>query len=770
MSLFHYYHIFIYLLLCFFPLSVFLALRVIGLPWIVAGVGAVLGTHISTDGLYGLDPSSFLWRGYGLSSQLFAMIWFPLAVAFSFKYLTANTFIPIKTLGNEFLKQLIDILPSSLSTVFDNGKGKMKFSQIAFQAFHDTHMEPTNNAGNKNSAIHNQNLRAADQENVHFPGHWYFWGAVTFTIFTTMGHLGLGVMALLSAAVFAVTDPLIHTLEKHSLSAIRDSLLRSVIRLGFLGLAVIFFLSYWIIPTVLYNNFHNISVWDPIWKFNSYGWKEVLIRFFNGNLFDWGRAPVFTLLTLIGAFTAAFIHRGQGSGVKGQVDSQATLNNNTQYLIHNSYFGFTLLFLFWLVLYFGRTTWGGLIDLIPGMTEFHISRFLVGLHIAGMFAAPIGLYSLALGISYLLFKIISTKKHVKPGHIPQWLTWSIILVTLFLVARPLYTYTIYYNELNDKLIVQGNDNYLRDSPAIDGMMAEIRKLPPARVFAGRGGGWGKNFTLAETQMFMHISTYGIPTALWLPETWSPNSDTEQYFSEDVAKDYDIYNLRWIAAPPSVPPQPFWKVVMTHNSWVIYEAPTSGYFTIGRRNMTVVADKTDLINIVRLWIQSPVPTQKLYPEILFKKPAKPLSWPVPVVEMTDEVTYKNLKTDSGFQNIWAQNPIYAGDPPSVSLIGPEKVDTDMIFETKVEVSPNCSQCLVVLKQTYHPNWRVWINGKPVKTMIVFPFHMGIPMDQPGIHEIKAAYIPHPVKLPLIIIALVTGIIILLGFYKNKRNLK
>src|SRR3972149_4961448 len=73
-SLFAYYHVIIYLLLSFFPLSIFLALLITGLSPLAAGTGALLASHLSTDGLYGLDPASFLWRGYGLSSPLFALI------------------------------------------------------------------------------------------------------------------------------------------------------------------------------------------------------------------------------------------------------------------------------------------------------------------------------------------------------------------------------------------------------------------------------------------------------------------------------------------------------------------------------------------------------------------------------------------------------------------------------------------------------------------------------------------------------------------------
>ena len=85
-SLFQWYHLIAYLLLCFFPVSVFFGLKAARFSWLIAGIGAVLATHISTDGLYGLDPPSFLWRGYGLSSQLFSMIWLPLAIGFIYRF------------------------------------------------------------------------------------------------------------------------------------------------------------------------------------------------------------------------------------------------------------------------------------------------------------------------------------------------------------------------------------------------------------------------------------------------------------------------------------------------------------------------------------------------------------------------------------------------------------------------------------------------------------------------------------------------------------
>ncbi len=619
-GLFTYYHWVIYLLLCFFPLSVFLALRIIDLPWLAAGIGALLATHLSTDGLYGLDPSSFLWRGYGLSSQLFAMIWLPLALAYTWKYFSTNT-------------------KSGL------------------------------------------------------------WPAVIFMTATVMGHLGIGIIALLSLIPLALAHPSKQTLIKFIV----------------LGGTVIFLLSYWIIPIVMGDNFHNISFWDPVWKFNSYGAKETIVRLFNGDLFDFGRFPIFTLLIFVGAFAC----------------------------IQKRWKSFTFLFLFWFFLYFGRTTWGGLIDLIPGMKDFHLSRFLVGVHIAGIFLAPIGFEWLVSLIPDRRIRILG------------------ILGILGLLLPPIYQQTIRYSQFNDTLIARANENHKKVSGDEQKLFAKLRSLPPARIFAGRGGGFGKDFRVAETPYYMQLSTFGLPTTLWLPETWSMNSDTEQYFSEDQAKDYDLYNMRWVAAPPDQKPQPFWKKIDEAATWKLYEVPTSGYFTTGVRPAIVAVDKRSFVNVVRLWIQPDAPKNGLFPELTFDKDY-PKTTGLPNFKMIDEVTYKT--PDQKTHNLWNEPPQYQQSTFS-AILQTEVVDSDMIFKTHVEVGENCVECLVILKQTYHPNWKATVDGKAVTPIIVFPFYIGIPVTQ-GTHEVIVSYEPSGLKMGLLFVEIVSIIAFILYTIKSK----
>jgi hypothetical protein len=695
MSLFTFYHWVIYFLLCLFPLPLFIALRVIGLSWFMAGVGAVFGTHLSTDGLYGLDPSSFLWRGYGLSSQLYAMIFFPLSLAFSWKFMNESSAVSLQ-----------------------------------LSAFHDLLKNKT------------------------------FWLAVLFTVATVSGHLGIGMMALLSVGIFALARPLSKLVAQESIRDIKEDGIESFIRLALLGGTVILFLAYWIIPTMTGNNYHNISYWDPVWKFNSYGWKETVIRLTNGDLLDFGRFPVLTLLTFIGAFLAPFLLFKKTSAVSSQQSTNNVPTSNFQHPTSLSYFAFSLLFIFWVMMYFGRTTWGGLIDLIPGMTEFHLSRFIVGLHITAMFLAAIGFSGIVNAVAKTFQSLLATNAKQKASDVPWWAHIALGVVLLSIIAPPVYNQTTKYNELNDKLIVQANGNAAKIQTDVDEMMKELKSLPPSRVYLGRGGSWGKNFKIAETEMFMYASNFGIPTVCWLPETWSPNSDIEQYFSENQKNDYDLMNLHWVMAPPTEKPQPFYKEIKRNPSWVLYEVPTSGYFEVGTRNMAVITKKTDYVNIVRLWLQSSIPSTKLFPQIAFKKSEIYTPGDMPIIQMVDEANY--LTAQGKRQNIWGINPLYGGDAPKAQLVGPESVDRDMVFKTTVKVEQGCKNCMIILKQSYHPSWIATVDGRQVKPITVFPFYIGIPLETSGVHEIVVSYKPSSFKV-IMLTASVAAALILIGYF-------
>lgn len=656
LTLFQYYHWVTYLLLSFFPLSLYLALLVIGLSPVTAGFGAIIATQLSTDGLYGLDPSSFLWRGYGLTSQLYAMVFFPFAIAYAWKYITD-------------------------------------------------------------------------------PKKKYLIPAIISLAATTAGHLGIGIMAFLSTGILAISP----TIQKLANSAWNrptwNELWSNIMKVLWLFGGVGLLLGYWILPILKDGNFHNTSVWDPIWKFDSYGYRIILKNFFNGDLFDFGRFPTLTMLTLIGLFSAASV---KIFTAKKYIDEQ------------RDYFPFAILFVAWLLLYFGTTTWGSILYLIPGMSDFHISRFIVGVHMAGLFLIPFG-------FQWLLDSHAAIHHRFHFPVAPFFVSGTLFAA---LIAVIVYPQTMSYSSYNDILIKRANTNFAAvssDSRLLLTTLYSLLASSPGRVFAGRGGSWGKNFRVAETPYYMYLSTYGIPTVLWLPETWSPNSDTEQYFSEDKATDYSLYNIRYVVTPTNLPKdqiQPFWKPLAASKTWNLYEVPTDGYITTGVRPAIVSSTKLNYTNVIRLWIQSDTPKQGLYPELTFDK-SYPVKYGLPNFRMVDEVLYK--VPDGSIHDLFAENPKYIA-PTGDTFVTPKVIsqsdDHDMIFSTKVEVPAGCTECVVILKQSFHPSWKATIDGKPVTTMIVFPFYIALKLDSPGTHEVVFSYQASFLKTVLLLIALVS----------------
>lgn len=82
------YHLFIYLLLVFYPLIVYYSLRKMRLESLPSAGAAVFSLALSSINGYGLEIGSFIWRGQGLYAQLWASFLLPLTL--SSIYITLN--------------------------------------------------------------------------------------------------------------------------------------------------------------------------------------------------------------------------------------------------------------------------------------------------------------------------------------------------------------------------------------------------------------------------------------------------------------------------------------------------------------------------------------------------------------------------------------------------------------------------------------------------------------------------------------------------------
>src|SRR5204862_1512677 len=96
----------------------------------------------------------------------------------------------------------------------------------------------------------------------------------------------------------------------------------------------------------------NHSRWEGQWKWDSFGASYVFRSLLRGDLFDYGRLPVLSLLVLVGAL-ACIVKMSKGAIRSGESDS---LSETYRFLLLGA--------VLWLLLFCGRPAWGVLFTLL----------------------------------------------------------------------------------------------------------------------------------------------------------------------------------------------------------------------------------------------------------------------------------------------------------------------------------------------------------------------------------------------------------------------
>ena len=192
-------------------------------------------------------------------------------------------------------------------------------------------------------------------------GRGYFWATLLLAA-TLMSHLLYGYMAFLTLGILTFIQPM-RLADPWSFLAAMWTRWRRMLVLLLLVVAVT---SYFLIPLFLdrpYLNNNNL----PQITYDSFGHSAVLRGLAKGYVFDFGRFPSLTILTAFGFVICLFRWREE------------------RYVIP------VAIFLVWLLLFFGRSTWGALINLLPMSRDLHMIRFMAMVHLGGIYLMAVAL-------------------------------------------------------------------------------------------------------------------------------------------------------------------------------------------------------------------------------------------------------------------------------------------------------------------------------------------------------------------------------------------
>ena len=587
-----------YVLLVALPITVFWSLRRMGVAAAGAAMAAAASPLLSGDFRYGFDYDSYIWRGFGMFTQLAAMHLSFVTVAVAWSALRSRK------------------------------RSDIVWLALALAALVLTHL-----------------------------------------IYAYMMAITLGVLAIVG-------------------SESRGDIARRVLRLVYAGIPAAA-LSAWLwLPFIAQPAFLGASPYLQAEKYDSYGAAKILGWLVSGDLMDHGRLPVITALTALGIVAAIFLRRTPLARTA------------------------LVLFVLWLVLYFGRPTLDGLVSLFPMHDGLLLHRFIGSVELFAIVLVGIGAawaYELATSSLPSSLRLSPRLRLALAG-----------VVALLVLAPAMVERASFY---------ASNATWMRQTQAaIDSdvdartILASLRTRPAGRVFAGlRSTGYGPLMDFGipfNSVRFSDLLVYSaIPVVAAPYSSLSLNADLMWDFAIDRPEDYQLFDVRYVVAPSGTAMPAFLQPITRTTRYVLYAAPTTGYAVYGAiLDREGLRTQRGLFAVNRPWFNgADVAALRFH---RFDFPAA-----------SDGATVAG-------EAAGCPRPAY-----TYERVQPSRIDV-------VVGCPVASS--LVFKVTYHPNWHVTVDGHDADTFMVSPSFVGVSLPA-GDHFVTAEYRSTPTKAPLFALA-------------------
>ncbi len=428
---------------------------------------------------------------------------------------------------------------------------------------------------------------------------------------------------------------------------------------------------------------------------DSYGARKVLDWLFTGALFDSGRFPIVSLLVLAGAVVCL-------ARVRTDARARALLG------------AFTLS----LLLFFGRPTLGPVLDLLPGMKDVQIHRFIMGVHLAGILLAGVGL-GWILQTAYRAALVRTPRRYAA-------LAAAGMVALGVAVLAPAWTERGSYDRHGDVLLRSQQDSDPTEGRDLDRLVAIVKSRGDGRVYAGLRGNWGRDFRVGYVPVYAGLANRDVDAIGFTFRTIaSLSTDVEASFDETNPAQYEMFDVRYVILPPDRQPGVPAKLVARGGSFRLFEVQTSGYFQVVDRGPAVDADRTNVDAATRSFRASHDALRGLYPGVAFAGASAP-------------------------------PPSYDGASPPQGTPGSVELQSekpqDGVFTASVEAN---RPAVVLLKATYDPRWTATVDGLDAKPTMIAPSLVGVEVPV-GHHEVRFRYAPYghyPLLLALGALALV-----------------
>lgn len=486
-------------------------------------------------------------------------------------------------------------------------------------------------------------------------------------------HLLVGYLAVLCVPVWLLIEP----------RAFRQRALRVVL----LGLGT-FAVAAWFLIPFLSNRAYipHASIYEGKAQFDSFGWV-LLAKLATGLIFDVaGRAPFVTALVGWGLWRAILRARDDATSR-----------------------GLLAVFALSLLLLLGRPVLGPLVDLIPGGEDLFLNRFIIGVHMAGLFLAGIGSESFT-GAPPAQPRRTSASMGI------ERLSPVIVSVLVSAAILGMFGERVAYAEQDASRIRAS----IAERTAQDDPVGTLLSLAdgPGRIYTGFSSAtlevWERTDEgVAEVGRFAgvdvnhQVARTGRDLLGFPRPAWSLMSVQEGFFDDGDVGNYQLFGVRYALLPdPEAPKVPADLIDRRAGLglWEIEGAP-SYLRVVQTQGPAISADRNTLATRGSNVLYGSGPRDGVY---------------VPVA----------------FAGTEAANPTGVDPDFSGEVLDIEAIPEDGRFSGTVRAS---SPAVVVLSASFDPRWTATVDGREEPVQMLAPALPGVRID-PGEHRVSFVYRP------------------------------
>ena len=432
--------------------------------------------------------------------------------------------------------------------------------------------------------------------------------------------------------------------------------------------------------------------------FDSYGAPKILTWLVHGDVFDFGRAPVITVLAAIGAVVCAARWKKLPAA---------------KVLLAVTAFSF--------LLWFGKPFWGPLFVLLPGSSNLVFSRFIMGVHLSGILLAGIGLAALVRAVHHLAGRAWARVPERVPGRVVvPVLLGSCVLLFLLPAVRSVQSY-------DDSGREQITYQLLADATSgaqVRQLAAEAAAHEGGRTYGGSRNGWGQKYTVGQVPVYAVLNNDDREAPGFTERAPSLSNDVESMLDAANPSQLRLLGIRWLIYPETQPPPAGAVLVRALGPHRLYELPGPlGLISIGEIDGTVVADNMTVGSATRAFVLSGRADKGSYDAVA-------LAGQAPLALTT-----------------------YGTGPP-----GKVTAEVDKGEEGTYQAAVSMQRAgVAVLKASYHGGWKAYVDGKAVPVGMVAPSFVGVPVPA-GQHTLEVRFESQDHHLALMLLGLLALIVL------------